>query len=78
MSRVYSTDLVREMRRLAIANHTCPQCLAPAGHPCLSKRPGKVRVSTHGPRFDLAMGRTPRDHTKVRPSRRLPQRLWSG
>jgi len=62
----YPLAFVHETRSLAVDNHGCPQCLAPAGHPCLSKRPGRTRRAVHGPRFDLATV-----------SRRLRQRLYS-
>ena len=69
----YSKAFVSEMRQVAIDHHTCPQCLAPARVACLRKRPGRDRTSVHGPRFDLALGRAPRDHTI---DRRLPQRVY--
>lgn len=70
----YSYEQVLETRQLAVSNHTCPQCLAPEGVRCLGKRPGKTRKAVHGPRFDLAMGRNPRDHTI---DRRKPQPLFT-
>lgn len=69
----YTKAFVNEMRALAIATQTCPQCIAPPGSRCLSKKPGHVRKTVHGPRFDLAMGRQPRDHTI---DRRRVQPLW--
>ena len=69
----YTYAQVLETRQRAVASHACPQCRAPEGIPCLSKRPGRYRKAVHGPRFDLAMGKRPRDHTL---SRVLPQRLY--
>jgi hypothetical protein len=72
----YSNEFVLEHRAIAITHHTCPQCLAPPGVACLRKRDGRARKAQHGPRFDLAIGRTPRDHTVDRTRGPLPQRLY--
>lgn len=71
----YSYEQVLETRQRAVSRHACPQCLAPEGIPCLSKKPGRFRKAVHGPRFDLAMDKTPRDHTV---DRRRPQQFYSG